>query len=55
MEELSNELRQVDEKVERYRTTFEKFVFSFSIKFSTEEKRFCFDFSFSERQTKRND
>lgn len=25
MEELSHELKQVDEKVERYRTTFEKY------------------------------
>ena len=39
MDELSFELKQVDAKVEKYRTTFEKFVM-ISI-----DKRFLFDFT----------
>jgi len=41
MDELSHELKQVDNKVEKYRTTFEKFVGFFGWE-NFDEFEFCF-------------
>lgn len=50
MEELSRELKVVDDKVEKFRATFEKFV----VRRRKNSKRIE-RFAFSERQTKLND